>query len=195
MDLFVVPTISFRLLYGLLILHHDRVASYGWRDGTPDCRVGRPPAPGSLRMGSGTNIPAARSRSGLWSGFHPGHPRHGYSRSTNFAAVAMAKKPMLIGSIRRKCVDYIVVFGERHLRHALEDMLGETMPLQNGIRAGNFLDQSSFSLLPLQPYFIAEVRCFALFRNYRGSFVSCGRALQWCSHLCVRLDSTMLTGD
>src|ERR1700759_1395820 len=24
MDLFVVPTISFRLLYGLLILHHDR---------------------------------------------------------------------------------------------------------------------------------------------------------------------------
>ena len=61
------------------------------RDGTPDCRVGRRPAPGSLRMGSGTNIPAARSRSGLWSGFHPGHPRHGYSRSTNFAAVAMAK--------------------------------------------------------------------------------------------------------
>jgi Integrase core domain len=25
----------------------------------------------------------------------------------------------LIGSIRRKCVDHIVVFGERHLRHAL----------------------------------------------------------------------------
>jgi hypothetical protein len=24
MDLFVVPTISFRLLYGLLIMHHDR---------------------------------------------------------------------------------------------------------------------------------------------------------------------------
>ena len=80
------------------------------------------------------------------------------------------------------------------------------MPLQNGIRPGNFLNQSSFSLLPLQPYFIAEVRCFALFRNYRGSFVSCGRALQWCSHSfdmralgggasSVRTDSTMLTGD
>jgi hypothetical protein len=25
----------------------------------------------------------------------------------------------LIGSIRRECVDHIVVFGERHLRHAL----------------------------------------------------------------------------
>jgi len=30
MDLFVVRTISFQLLYGLLILRHDRVASYGW---------------------------------------------------------------------------------------------------------------------------------------------------------------------
>jgi hypothetical protein len=28
MDLFVVPTISFQLLYGLLILRHDR--RYGW---------------------------------------------------------------------------------------------------------------------------------------------------------------------
>ena len=44
------------------------------------------------------------------------------------------------------------------------------MPLKNGIRTGNFFDQSSFSLLPLQPYFISEVRCFALFRNRRGSF-------------------------
>ena len=44
------------------------------------------------------------------------------------------------------------------------------MPLKNGIRAGNFLDQSSFSLLPLQPYFVSEIRCFALFRNCRGGF-------------------------
>ena len=30
MDLFVVPTISFRLLYGFLILDHGRRESYGW---------------------------------------------------------------------------------------------------------------------------------------------------------------------
>ena len=31
MDLFVMPTISFRLLYGLLILRHDRRHIYGWQ--------------------------------------------------------------------------------------------------------------------------------------------------------------------
>jgi len=31
MDLFVVPTISFRLLYGLLILHHDRIVFHSKR--------------------------------------------------------------------------------------------------------------------------------------------------------------------
>jgi len=31
MDLFVVPTLSFRLLYGLLILYHGTVKSYGWQ--------------------------------------------------------------------------------------------------------------------------------------------------------------------
>jgi hypothetical protein len=80
MDLFVVPTISFQLLYGLLILRHNRRRIL-WMGVTahPTAEVDRPPAHGSLRMGPGTNIPAARSRSGLWSGFHPAHTRHGYS--------------------------------------------------------------------------------------------------------------------
>jgi hypothetical protein len=30
-----------------------------------------------------------------------------------------AEKKRLIGSIRRECLDYVVVFGERHLRHLL----------------------------------------------------------------------------
>jgi transposase InsO family protein len=33
----------------------------------------------------------------------------------------------LIGSIRRECLDHIVVFGERHLRHVLLSYLDTTM--------------------------------------------------------------------
>src|SRR5262245_17020535 len=92
MDLFVVPTISFQLLYGLLILCHDRrrvlwmgvtahpTAEWIARRLTEACGWDQAP-----------NIPAARSRSGLWSGFHPACSCHGHSRSPDFAAVAMAK--------------------------------------------------------------------------------------------------------
>ena len=46
---------------------------------------------------------------------------HRYSRSPNVSSLTLAKciRQRLIGSIRRECVDYIVVFGERHLRPVL----------------------------------------------------------------------------
>src|SRR5260370_23950547 len=121
-DLLVVTQISFRLLYGLLILHHDRrqilglgvtahptaewishqlTEAYGWK-GAPryiirdrdavygDVFIGR------LRAMSIRDRPtAARSP---W--------QNGYAER-------------LIGSIRRECLDRVVVFGERHLRHVL----------------------------------------------------------------------------
>jgi hypothetical protein len=108
MDLFVVPTISLRLLYGFLILRHSRrellwlgvtarpsadwiahqvTEPYGWQQ-TPryivrdrDCVYG--------------DVVIQRSP---W--------QNGYSER-------------LIGSIRRDCLDHVVVFGERHLRHLL----------------------------------------------------------------------------
>ena len=120
MDLFVVPTISFRLLYGLLILQHGRrqilwlgvtahptaewiarqfTEAYGWtaapryviRDSDAvygDIFIRRLRA-----MGIGDRPTAARSP---W--------QNGYAER-------------LIGSIRRDCLDNVVVFGERHLRH------------------------------------------------------------------------------
>ena len=108
------------------------------RDGTPDCRVDRPPAHGSLRMGPGTNIPAARSRSD-----------HGQFFTRRMRAMGILDQPTsprspwqsayaerLIGSIRRECVDHIVVFGERHLRHALLSYMNYYNEVQTHLSLG-----------------------------------------------------------
>jgi len=122
MDLFVVPTISFRLLYGLLILHHGRrqilwlgvtahptaewishqlTEAYGWKVAPRYIIRDRDAVYGDvfirrLRAMSIRDRPtAARSP---W--------QNGYCERA-------------IGSIRRECLDHVVVFGERHLRHLL----------------------------------------------------------------------------
>jgi transposase InsO family protein len=122
LDLFVVPTISFQLLYGLLILKHGRreilclaatahpsaewisrqlMEAYGWEEG-PCYLVGdRHSVYGEVfirrlrAMGIRDRPIAPRSP------WQNGHCER------------------LIGSIRRECLDHILVFGERHLRHLL----------------------------------------------------------------------------
>ena len=123
MDLFVVPTISFRLLYGLLILQHGRrqilclrvtahptaewiarqiTETYGWESAPRYIIRDRDAVYGDIftrrlhAMGIRDRPTAARSP---W--------QNGYAER-------------LIGSIRRDCLDHVVVFGERHLRHLLE---------------------------------------------------------------------------
>jgi transposase InsO family protein len=122
MDLFVVPTISFRLLYGLLILQHGRrqilrlavtahptaewiarqlTDAYAWAAAPRYIVRDRDAVYGDIfirrlkAMGIRDRPIAARSP---W--------QNGYAER-------------LIGSIRRDCLDYVVVFSERHLRHLL----------------------------------------------------------------------------
>jgi transposase InsO family protein len=122
MDLFVVPTISFRLIYGLLIMGHGRrqilwigvtahptaewmanqiTEAYGWEQAPRYLIRDRDGIYGEIftrrlrSMGIRDRPTSARSP---W--------QNGYAER-------------LIGSIRRECVDHIVVFGERHLRHVL----------------------------------------------------------------------------
>jgi transposase InsO family protein len=122
MDLFVVPTISFRLLYGFLILQHSRrqllwldvtarpsahwiarqlTEAYGWQQAPRyivrdrDCVYGDVVIQRLRAMGIRDRPTSPRSP---W--------QNGYSER-------------LIGSIRRDCLDHVVVFGERHLRHLL----------------------------------------------------------------------------
>jgi hypothetical protein len=93
MDLFVVPTISFRLLYGLLIVGHGRRQIFVvWRHGASDLRMDRKSDHGSLRLGTSSPISDPRSGWGLWRGLHPKTSINGHSRSTNVAAVTLAKR-------------------------------------------------------------------------------------------------------
>ena len=122
MDLFVVPTISFQLLYGLLILQHGRreilwlgatthpsaewisrqlTEAYGWEQGPRYLVRDRDSIYGEVfirrlrAMGIRDRPTAPRSP---W--------QNGYCER-------------LIGSIRRECLDHVVVFSERHLRYLL----------------------------------------------------------------------------
>jgi transposase InsO family protein len=121
-DLFVVPTISFQLLYGLLILQHGRreilwlgatthpsaewvsrqlTEVYGWEQGPSYLVRDRDSIYGEVfirrlrAMGIRDRPTAPRSP---W--------QNGYCER-------------LIGSIRRDCLDHVIVFGERHLRYLL----------------------------------------------------------------------------
>ena len=123
MDLFLVPTISFRLLYGLLILQHNRrkllwlavtahpsaewiarqlTEAYGWQR-----------APRYI----------VRDRDRVYGGVFTRRVRAMGIRDRPIAPHSPWQNgcaERLIGSIRRDCLDHVVVFGERHLRHLLK---------------------------------------------------------------------------
>jgi len=122
MDLFVVPTISFRLLYGLLIVGHGRrqilwfgVTSHPtaeWIANQLTEACGWEQAPRYLirdRDRAYGEVFIRRLRS-MGIRDRPTSPRSPWQNG--FAE-------RLIGSIRRECLDHVVVFGERHLRHVL----------------------------------------------------------------------------
>jgi transposase InsO family protein len=122
MDMFVVPTASFRLLFGLLILRHARrellwlgvtshpsarwiaqqlTEAYGWKEPPRYLIRDRDSAYGAVFI---RRIRAMGIRD---------RPISARSPWQN----AYAER--LIGSIRRDCLDHVVVLGERHLHHLL----------------------------------------------------------------------------
>jgi transposase InsO family protein len=122
MDLFVVPAISFRLLYGLLIMGHGR-RQILWFGVTPHPTAewianqlteacGWEQVPRYLirdRDGAYGDVFIRRLRS-MGIRDRPASPRSPWQNGF---------VERLIGSIRRECLDHVVVFGERHLRHVL----------------------------------------------------------------------------
>src|SRR5882757_1485162 len=122
MDLFVVPTISFRLLYGLLIMGHGRrqilwfgVTSHPtaeWMANQLTEACGWEQAPRYL----------IRDRDRVFGELFVRRPRSMGIRDRPTSPRSPWQNGFaerLIGSIRRDCLDHVVVFGERHLRHIL----------------------------------------------------------------------------
>ena len=122
MDLVVVPTISFRLLYGLLILQHRRrvilwlgvtahpsaewiacqlTEAYAWAQAPRYIIRDRDRAYGEVLI---RRLRAMGIRD------RPIAPRSPWQNGHT---------ERFIGSIRRKCLDHVAVFGEQHLRHLL----------------------------------------------------------------------------
>jgi transposase InsO family protein len=132
-DLFVVPTIGFKLLYGLVILRLERrrlvwtnvtahptaewiarqiVEAFPWDE-----------APRYLIRDRDTSYGAAVTRRRRTMGIRdrPIAPRSPWQNG---------HVEGLIGSIRRECLDHVVVFGESHLR----DLLAKYSAYYNGAR-------------------------------------------------------------
>jgi transposase InsO family protein len=132
-DLFVVPTISFRVLYGLLILRHGRrhmlwlgvtanpTAEWIAQQLTEAC--GWEPAPKYIVRDRDRVYGEVFTRRLRAMGIRdrPTAPRSPWQNGHT---------ERLIGSIRRECLDHVVVFGERHLRHVLLSY----MQYYNGVR-------------------------------------------------------------
>jgi transposase InsO family protein len=123
MDLFVVPTLSFRLLYGLLILGHGR-RQILWLGVTA-----HPTAEwiaNQLTEACGwEQIPRylIRDRDACYGSIFVRRVRSLGIRDHPISAPSPWQNgyaERLIGSIRRECLDHIVVTGEQHLRHVLK---------------------------------------------------------------------------
>src|SRR6202023_2891421 len=123
MELFVVPTIGFKLLYGFVIVRIDR-RDLVWINVTTNPTAER--------------IARQIAEAFPWDGA-PGYMIRGRDRiygslvTRRLRAMGIRDKPTapaspwqngvaerLIGSIRRECVDHIIVLGEMHLRRVLK---------------------------------------------------------------------------
>src|SRR5437879_13414089 len=149
MDLFVVPTTGFKLLYGLVIVRIDRrdlvwinvttnpTAEWIARQITEACPWDE--APRYLIRDRDTSYGAAVTRRLQAMGIRdrPITPRSPWQNG-HFER--------LIGSIRRECLDHVVVLGERHLRH----LLANYATYYNGVRTHLALDKDTPLDRPVQ---------------------------------------------
>jgi transposase InsO family protein len=149
MDLFVVPTIGFSLLYAFVIVRLDR-RDLVWTNVTTN-----PTAEWIARQlteafpWSTAPRYLVRDRDRIYGSIVPRRLRAMGIRDKPVAPASPWQNGFaerLIGSIRRECVDHIVVLGEAHLRRILESYAR----YYNGIRTHRSLDKDAPTFRPIQ---------------------------------------------
>jgi len=149
MDLFVVPTIGFSLLYAFVIVRLDR-RDLVWTNVTTN-----PTAEWIARQlteafpWSTAPRYLVRDRDRIYGSIVPRRLRAMGIRDKPIAPASPWQNGFaerLIGSIRRECVDHIVVLGEAHLRRILESYAR----YYNGIRTHRSLDKDAPAFRPIQ---------------------------------------------
>src|SRR5262249_2240282 len=149
MDLFVVPTIGFDLLYALVIVKLDR-RDMVWINVTQN------PTAGWIARQITEAFPWNEAPRYL---IRDRDRIYGDVALRRLRATGIRDKPIapaspwqngfaerLIGSIRRECVDHIVVWGEGHLRRILRAYAR----YYNGIRTHRLLDKDAPAFRPIQ---------------------------------------------
>ena len=146
-DCFVVPTATFRLLFGFIVLHHERrrIVHFG---------VTANPAMAWVAQQIREAIP--------W-GTAPRYLRDGaYEQSFRSTVTAMGVKEVftalrspeqnpyverLIGSVKLECLDHLIILNERHLRR----ILGTYLDYYHGSRTHLSLGKDTPDGRPVQP--------------------------------------------
>ncbi len=159
MDLFVVPTAAFRLLYGFIILHHDRrrIVHFGVTEHSTSIWTAQQiteafpwdTAPRHMiRDRDGVYGKAARERlAGLGIAEVLTAPRSPW-QSPYFERV--------IGSIRREYLDHVIVLNEGHPRR----ILASYMNYYHCSRCHLSLDKDTPYRRPVQPVGSGEIAAF-----------------------------------
>jgi transposase InsO family protein len=148
-DLFVIPTIGFKLLYGLVILRLER-RRLVWTNATA-----HPTADWIARQNTEAFPWDAASRYLI----RDRDTAYGVAVTRRLRAMGIRDRPImprspwqnghverLIGSIRRDCLDHVVVLGERHLR----ELLASYSTYYNEVRTHVALDKDAPRHRPVQ---------------------------------------------
>jgi putative transposase len=115
-DFFTVPTVSFRVLFVFVVLAHHRPRLVFQRDRTSDGGLDR-----SANSGKAPRY-LIRDRDQIYGESFRNGLRDMCTAEVLTAPQSPWQNPFaerLVGSIRRECLDHVIVLGEKHLRRVL----------------------------------------------------------------------------